>query len=1208
MERHRTTGVRAPPRTHRLGVVNVNPKGADVLGRPPGMSRLLRATRARFLAPAQARTAYPPVRYALGAIVTRSASVHPRPFGMEHPRDAGETSGDVLSVRKASSCAPIGSDLRAAPAPARVTSTSAPGAGERLMELRRVLARRKCSALCPYDPDAWEHLLHVHNLLGKYPLLPQSLRTGFDAGIPPIAVTHTPDNGPSIKIYPQAYLDIIEKEFRSERYIGPLSRTEVEALIGPFQSSPLSLVPKPGKPNKFRAVHNFSFPRAASATFHSINYHINSDLYPCTWGTFPTVCTTIWNLPPESQASIRDVAEAYRSIPIEPNQWPGLVVKLRDSDSFAINTNDNFGLASAGGVYGLVSDAGADIFRAEGIGPISKWVDDHIFFRILRTHIHQYNAQRAKWHAVITDNGGRLQDRSRIWYRGETMPNGLPMEFDEDLSYPVRDLSNSSPRSTLDAAYSYASADIDRVSETLGIPWEPTKTVEFDHHVQYLGLAWDLQEQSVSLPSAKKEKYLRAIQEWESQCTHTQEATQKLYGKLLHASLIIPAGRAYLTRLETMLGTFHGRPFTPHHAPTGTADDLGWWSRTLKHPCITRRIPGPIVLVDRQAFSDASSGVGIGITVGNRWRAWRLIPGWSGEGRDIGWAEAVGFELLICTLLTVSSEGDELQVFGDNRGVVEGWWKGRSRNRPTNEVFKRIHARLANHACVIHSRYVPSRLNPAGKPSYTPFPSPTSLITSRQGGYTMSGVSSSLPYPFPPRSSPSSLTSMHLSTHARYVIEYAVTSRLPSQNQPSMPPPEQSGSTSGNSSRPQATPSFPVRQTGKGGQLIHSRYVALPRTVRLGAPAAYHPSLTPRPSPLRPHCFAGDRLRLWQPSTRAVAPNFIDIERVVATLALGYADGTKESYGSGLLAWHVWCDAKGVPEGDRAPSSQILISAFISSLTGAFAGRTIRNYVYGIRAWHVVHSIPWRPDNDELDLMLKAADRLTPASSKRKKRQPYTVDFIRRLWEQMTPDDPFDTAVFACLVCLFYSASRVGEFTVRRLNAFDPAVHPSVRSLRRDQDREGRQVTILQIPRTKTSVDGEEVYWSAQNGPTDPEAAMERHLALNQPPEDHHLFAYKHKDGYRPLTKTAFVKRLATLARSAGLDPLQGHGIRIGATLEYLLRGVSFEAMKAMGRWQSDAFTLYLRKHALILAPYIQAQAPQVYDDFVRITMPAGVR
>jgi hypothetical protein len=103
-------------------------------------------------------------------------------------------------------------------------------------------------------------------------------------------------------------------------------------------------------------------------------------LYPCIWGIFGTICFTIYHLPTGSQASIRDIAEAYRTISIVSKQWPGLIVKLQEDNAYCINTNNNFGLASAGGIYRQVADASTDIFQAQGIGSLSKWVDDHIFF------------------------------------------------------------------------------------------------------------------------------------------------------------------------------------------------------------------------------------------------------------------------------------------------------------------------------------------------------------------------------------------------------------------------------------------------------------------------------------------------------------------------------------------------------------------------------------------------------------------------------------------------------------------------------------------------------------------------------------------------------------------------------------------------------------------------------------------------------------
>jgi hypothetical protein len=111
------------------------------------------------------------------------------------------------------------------------------------------------------------------------------------------------------------------------------------------------------------------------------------------WGTFTTFSLLVYRLPPGTQGACRDIAEAYQTIPLAPSQWPGTVVHLSDNDQFAINTNNCFGLATAGGIYSIIGDANVDILRASGLGPISKWVDDHVFFRLPRKHLTQYNHQ-----------------------------------------------------------------------------------------------------------------------------------------------------------------------------------------------------------------------------------------------------------------------------------------------------------------------------------------------------------------------------------------------------------------------------------------------------------------------------------------------------------------------------------------------------------------------------------------------------------------------------------------------------------------------------------------------------------------------------------------------------------------------------------------------------------------------------------------------
>lgn len=238
-----------------------------------------------------------------------------------------------------------------------------------------------------------------------------------------------------------------------------------------------------------------------------------------------------------------------------------------------------------------------------------------------------------------------------------------------------------------------------------------------------------------------------------------------------------------------------------------------------------------------------------------------------------------------------------------------------------------------------------------------------------------------------------------------------------------------------------------------------------------------------------------------------------------------------------------------------------------------------------------------------MEALLKAAEALTPPASRRKKRRPYTIDYIVALRGHLNLDTPLDAAVYACLTTTFFAAARLGEFTVRRLNAFDPTWHVKPSDMNTQLDRNNLKVTTFRIPRTKSSAGGEDVFWAKQNGPSDPEGAWLNHERVNNPPNGGALFAYKWGSGHRPLTKAKLITRLAQAARAAGMDPLQGHGIRIGATLEYLLRGVPFDVMKAKGRWLSDAFSLYLTKHAQIMAPYMQA-VPEVHDALVRYTMP----
>ncbi|KAJ8593340.1 hypothetical protein M405DRAFT_786041 [Rhizopogon salebrosus TDB-379] len=148
----------------------------------------------------------------------------------------------------------------------------------------------------------------------------------------------------------------------------------------------------------------------------------------------------------------------------------------------------------------------------------------------------------------------------------------------------------------------------------------------------------------------------------------------------------------------------------------------------------------------------------------------------------------------------------------------------------------------------------------------------------------------------------------------------------------------------------------------------------------------------------------------------------------------------------------------------------------------------------------------------------------------------------------------------------------------------------------------GWHVTKFRIQYIKTAPAGEEVYWAAQAGLSDPKAAPANHLRVNPSGPEARLFAWKHPTGgLRPLSRAEVTKHISSAATAAGLPSFKGYSLHIEGAVEYLLRGIPFDVVKSMGSCSSESFIIYLRQHATILAPYIQATP--VLEPFTRYTM-----
>ena len=155
-----------------------------------------------------------------------------------------------------------------------------------------------------------------------------------------------------------------------------------------------------------------------------------------------------------------------------------------------------------------------------------------------------------------------------------------------------------------------------------------------------------------------------------------------------------------------------------------------------------------------------------------------------------------------------------------------------------------------------------------------------------------------------------------------------------------------------------------------------------------------------------------------------------DLTRIGEVLRETFAPTTRNTYGTGLLIFHVFCDNKGIEEEHRAPVIQALLSSFISTLAGTYGGSTIQNYVYAVRAWHIIHGAKWKINEDEVEALLKASSKLSPKEARRKEKKPWSVTYLTDICQKLHLNKPKDAAIHVCLTTAFWGTARLGEVTV----------------------------------------------------------------------------------------------------------------------------------------------------------------------------------
>lgn len=298
--------------------------------------------------------------------------------------------------------------------------------------------------------------------------------------------------------------------------------------------------------------------------------------------------------------------------------------------------------------------------------------------------------------------------------------------------------------------------------------------------------------------------------------------------------------------------------------------------------------------------------------------------------------------------------------------------------------------------------------------------------------------------------------------------------------------------------------------------------------------------------------------------------------RLSQAIGHGLAKRTQQNYASAVSRFIDFCDSEHIDQSLRFPAAEFVLCAFVGSLAGVKSGSTAANAIAGLKTWHNLHGQPWS-GGYLLSHVLRGSDILTPPASRRPPRPPVTINMLETLAVDLDLSVPFDVAVHAAALTIFFAQCRLGEVLATSRRIHNPLTHPSRSSL--SPLLNGIPSVELHLPRTKTNQAlGQTVYLTAQQDLVCPLKALKAHFATNADisPDDH-IFAYRTNGITKRLTKEDFLLRCNEIWVRRGFSRVSGHAFRIGGTHAFLAAGVPDDVVKKLGRWSSDAFLRYWR-------------------------------
>ena len=207
--------------------------------------------------------------------------------------------------------------------------------------------------------------------------------------------------------------------------------------------------------------------------------------------------------------------------------------------------------------------------------------------------------------------------------------------------------------------------------------------------------------------------------------------------------------------------------------------------------------------------------------------------------------------------------------------------------------------------------------------------------------------------------------------------------------------------------------------------------------------------------------------------------------------------------------------------------------------------------------------------------LLEGYRRLNPSKDTR---MPITLDILTKIWVilEKTCFSSYETTLFRAAYSLaFFGLFRAGELVWT--SPGEPDRHLQTTDIQFIRISNKLHCLKVQLRKSKTNQAGkpEIVTVHPVKSAVCPIQAMFTYLSV-KPKLSTHLFC--HENG-SPLTRYQFGAVISKSLINFGMSPVgyKTHSFRIGAATWLAQQGISYDKIKKLGRWSSNAFVHYIR-------------------------------